>query len=77
MITLGRNLGLDVVAEGVELTEQALVLRTWGCHKAQGFHFGMPMPLEEAIKAWRVQPEKALGAKYSQDIRPTSRPATG
>lgn len=37
IITLGRSLGLNVVAEGVETIEQANILRAMGCHEGQGF----------------------------------------
>lgn len=37
IITLGRSLGLNVVAEGVETIEQAGILRSLGCHEGQGF----------------------------------------
>jgi diguanylate cyclase (GGDEF)-like protein len=44
VIDLGHNLGLAVVAEGVE-DEQALdTLRSFGCDIAQGYHLGRPMP---------------------------------
>jgi diguanylate cyclase (GGDEF)-like protein len=45
-IELGHNLGLRVVAEGVE--SQALwdQLGSWGCDVAQGFFVGMPMPAD-------------------------------
>ena len=39
IIGLGRNLGMQTCAEGVETTEQA-VLRREGCEQAQGFMFG-------------------------------------
>ncbi|MDN2565780.1 EAL domain-containing protein [Aquibium sp. A9E412] len=55
MITLGRNLGLNVVAEGVQSSEQGLLLRTWGCQMGQGFHYGRPMSLEDAIESWQRQ----------------------
>ena len=40
VITLGLRLGLEVVAEGVESTAQANMLRKLGCTLAQGFLFG-------------------------------------
>jgi EAL domain-containing protein (putative c-di-GMP-specific phosphodiesterase class I) len=50
-IELGRNLGLDVVAEGVE-TEQTLErLRALGCTLAQGYHLSRPVPAAE-LEAW-------------------------
>ncbi|MCC7013481.1 MAG: EAL domain-containing protein [Planctomycetes bacterium] len=39
IVMIGRNLGLDVVAEGVETQAQLELLRTFRCDYAQGFHF--------------------------------------
>ena len=44
LIALGRTLGLDVIAEGVETREQAEWLAQSHCPKAQGFYFGPPAP---------------------------------
>jgi diguanylate cyclase (GGDEF)-like protein/PAS domain S-box-containing protein len=43
MISLALNLGIDVVAEGVETADQALLLRQWGCRYAQGYYFHRPI----------------------------------
>jgi diguanylate cyclase (GGDEF)-like protein len=43
-IDLGHNLGLTVVAEGVEGEEHVDALRSLGCDIAQGYHFARPMP---------------------------------
>jgi EAL domain-containing protein (putative c-di-GMP-specific phosphodiesterase class I) len=43
VIQLGRNLGLSVVAEGVEDERQAQILQALGCPMAQGFLFARPM----------------------------------
>ena len=43
IITMGKNLGLNVIAEGVETAEQAVKLRKLGCRHAQGFHFSVPL----------------------------------
>lgn len=42
---LGRDLGITVLAEGIETESQAAVLRDLGCELAQGYLFGKPMPL--------------------------------
>jgi EAL domain-containing protein (putative c-di-GMP-specific phosphodiesterase class I) len=42
VIRLGRTLGLEVVAEGVERSEQVAKLRHQGCELAQGFFFAHP-----------------------------------
>jgi EAL domain-containing protein (putative c-di-GMP-specific phosphodiesterase class I) len=46
-IDLGHNLGLTVVAEGVEAEEHVRALRALGCDIAQGYHFARPMPAAE------------------------------
>ncbi|MEC5160673.1 MULTISPECIES: putative bifunctional diguanylate cyclase/phosphodiesterase [unclassified Janthinobacterium] len=43
VIQLGRNLGLAVIAEGVEDERQAQILQALGCPLAQGFLFARPM----------------------------------
>jgi EAL domain-containing protein (putative c-di-GMP-specific phosphodiesterase class I) len=43
-IDLGHNLGLTVVAEGVEGAEHVTALRALGCDIAQGYHYARPMP---------------------------------
>jgi diguanylate cyclase (GGDEF)-like protein len=47
-IDLGHNLGLTVVAEGVEGAEHVHALRELGCDIAQGYHYARPM-LGEAL----------------------------
>jgi diguanylate cyclase (GGDEF)-like protein len=46
-IDLGHNLGLTVVAEGVEGAEHVAALRRLGCDIAQGFHYARPMTAEQ------------------------------
>lgn len=47
ILALGHELGLEVVAEGIETEEQARFLRDLGCDYAQGYWFGRPAPAEE------------------------------
>ncbi len=42
-MALGRTLGLEVVAEGIERPGQAVELAALGCHIAQGFLYGRPV----------------------------------
>jgi EAL domain-containing protein (putative c-di-GMP-specific phosphodiesterase class I) len=49
IITLGRALGLKVVAEGVETLIQADLLKQMGCDLFQGFLFARPMSAEHFI----------------------------
>jgi diguanylate cyclase (GGDEF)-like protein/PAS domain S-box-containing protein len=48
ILMLARNLGMDVVAEGVETAEQVRLLRDSSCDYGQGFHFCKPVPAAEA-----------------------------
>jgi diguanylate cyclase (GGDEF)-like protein len=45
IVALGRTLGLESVAEGIEEPEELEALRLVGCHYGQGFHFAKPMPV--------------------------------
>ncbi|HYN77657.1 MAG TPA: PAS domain S-box protein [Lamprocystis sp. (in: g-proteobacteria)] len=52
VIVLGRTLNLEVVAEGVETRAQADFLQREGCHQAQGYLFGRPVPAPDLKDAW-------------------------
>ena len=52
-IDLAHNLGLTVVAEGVENAHTWDMLRDLNCDLAQGYHMGKPMPLE-TFATWSV-----------------------
>ncbi len=47
VITMAKNLSLQVVAEGVETDRQLEFLREWGCPEVQGFYFSRPLPAED------------------------------
>jgi diguanylate cyclase (GGDEF)-like protein len=51
VIQLGRNLGLSIIAEGVEDERQAQILTELGCPLAQGFLFARPM-MVPALYEW-------------------------
>ncbi len=46
VVTIGRGLGMDIVAEGVETEAEAAVLRLAGVNEIQGFYFAKPMAPE-------------------------------
>ena len=48
IVALAHNLGMDVVAEGVENTDQLAQVRALGCEFAQGFHFSKPVDAHAA-----------------------------
>jgi EAL domain-containing protein (putative c-di-GMP-specific phosphodiesterase class I) len=51
-IDLAHNLGLSVVAEGVETEAIMAQLAQWTCDEGQGYHLSRPIPLSE-FPAWR------------------------
>ena len=46
VLALADNLGLDVIAEGVETEEQLAALTTLGCRRVQGYLFAPPVPID-------------------------------
>lgn len=52
-LSIGKGLGVQVVAEGVETNAQLIQLRQMGCDVAQGHLFGAAMPLDAAISLMR------------------------
>ncbi|MBI2704643.1 MAG: EAL domain-containing protein [Actinobacteria bacterium] len=55
-IDLSHNLGLDVVAEGVEDAQTLRLLRDLGCDRAQGYHISRPVPADD-LTAWIASPD--------------------
>lgn len=51
IITLGKRLNLEIVAEGIEDEETLSIMSTLGCHQAQGFYIGRPDQPEQ-IANW-------------------------
>ncbi len=49
MIAMAKNLGLETIAEGVELKEHRDFLLQYECEYAQGYYFGKPMAFEEML----------------------------
>lgn len=50
---LARELGLGVVAEGIETRKQLSLLKSWGCHEGQGFYFARPQPANAVTELLR------------------------
>lgn len=46
MVSLGKGLGLTIVAEGAELAEEVALINEIGCDAVQGFYFSRPVPAE-------------------------------
>jgi diguanylate cyclase (GGDEF)-like protein len=55
VVTLAKDLGLEVVAEGVETPDQAQVLAELGCQFAQGYLWARALPLEDLCERLQAQ----------------------
>ena len=66
VIDLGANLGLDVVAEGVEDRATWDALAALGCGVGQGWYLGRPMPLRD-VAPWLVQ--RAAAARHTLPVQ--------
>jgi diguanylate cyclase (GGDEF)-like protein len=68
IISMGKALGMTVVAEGVETSEQETFLRSHGCDEMQGFLFSKPLAHEQLADLLRPAPML---------LSPPLQPATG
>jgi EAL domain-containing protein (putative c-di-GMP-specific phosphodiesterase class I) len=50
IISMGRSLGLRVIAEGVETQEELAFLQAHDCEEAQGYYFSRPVPPQQFAK---------------------------
>ncbi len=50
IVNIAKELGLDLIAEGVETKEDVINLKEIGCSKAQGYFYAKPMKAEEFVK---------------------------
>ena len=50
IIGLDHNMGIKVIAEGIENEHEAVTLKELGCEECQGYWFARPMPLADALK---------------------------
>ena len=58
-MSLGKNLGLNVIAEGVETEEQRDFLLSIGCEYGQGYLYYKPMPAAEFLAQFKAADEPA------------------
>ncbi|WP_039915749.1 EAL domain-containing protein [Cellvibrio mixtus] len=59
IIQIASSLGLKTIAEGVENSSTAALLRGLGCNEAQGYYWARPMPANEVenfCKNWPQSP---------------------
>ena len=61
IIDLAHNLGMLVVAEGVEDAETLLALEELGCDVAQGYHIARPMPVADLDRWLQLRESRLAG----------------
>jgi EAL domain-containing protein (putative c-di-GMP-specific phosphodiesterase class I) len=72
IISMGKALGMTVVAEGVETVEQQAFLRSHACDEMQGYLFSKPLPPAQLASLLRSTP-----MLMSPPLQPTADDATG
>lgn len=65
LVNLGQELGVEIVAEGVETLEQAHYLYKAGCTVGQGYLFSRPLPVADVLPFLR---ETGVTDRHDQDI---------
>ena len=77
IITLAWNLGMDVVAEGVETTKQLAQLKMLKCEYGQGYLFSKPMsPADTNIFLTKANPLEHVAQSFPSSPEPTDLRAT-
>ena len=49
IISLGHNIGMSIIAEGIEEENQAKTLQNLGCDKIQGYFFSKPLAENDLV----------------------------
>ena len=61
IINIGKRLGMELVAEGVETEEDGRLLMSLGCNIAQGYYYSRPSDYEATTELLRKSPFKPMG----------------
>jgi diguanylate cyclase (GGDEF)-like protein len=68
IISLSKNLGFSITAEGIETLNQAQALKYFGCETLQGYYFSKPIKTAEILslceKHWSIQAIEPRGISY-------------
>ena len=72
ILSLAEALGLDTVAEGIEIESQREALLKLGCQTGQGFTFGRPMPLSELLTCHAARRREVLAENLTGPVEFTA-----
>lgn len=67
MISIGHNLGLKVIAEGVEDAQQLGFLRAAGCDELQGYYYSPPLPAQACLQFLSQSAELKLPSIFADE----------
>ena len=73
VVTLGRALGMEIVAEGIETEFEAAMMIRFGCTELQGFYFSKPLRVEQTVEFLKTYEPKQPHA----ETKSTQWPAAG
>jgi len=76
IIDLAHNLGLDVIAEGVETAIAYERLLSWGCDTGQGYYMSRPQPIA-AFMGWLAKSQWGTGDTPQEQVPDDQRPRGG
>jgi len=68
ILSMADALGLDTVAEGIEVEEQRDTLMSLGCKTGQGYSFGKPMPIDELFAAAVTRRRELLAGNLDSPV---------
>ncbi len=60
VVAMAESLDMTTTAEGVEVQEEVELVRSLGCTKIQGYHFGRPMPAEDVREVFKRSGHKKM-----------------
>lgn len=60
MITLGKDLGLKVIAEGIETAEEEETLKFYDCEVGQGYYLTKPLPEKKVVELLKLKQENNI-----------------
>jgi EAL domain-containing protein (putative c-di-GMP-specific phosphodiesterase class I) len=68
IVTLAHNLGMKVIAEGVETAEQAEQLRTLGCEYGQGYLFSRPISQSKVLELLEREARGSMNVGFVDEL---------
>ena len=68
ILSLADALGLDTVAEGIEVEAQRETLLRLGCHTGQGYCFAKPLPIDEVLQAAVTRRRSVLAGSFGGQV---------